>query len=64
MRSIFCFLYAVLRSFGSLILDFFSAFMVATPKFVAKVVGNVDDQVDGIRSMFAKKACSATGGSA
>jgi hypothetical protein len=64
MRSIFFVLYMVLRSIGSLIRDFFSMFMTAVPKFVPLVVGYVDAQVDGIRYVFAKKACSATGGCA
>jgi hypothetical protein len=53
-----------LRDYGKRILNSFSAFAHDSHKFVAQVIETIESQNDEIRTTFAKRPCSATGGTA
>jgi hypothetical protein len=64
MKTILAFLSAVFGWVGFLIRSLFAALVNKSVVLYSRVVGYVDSQADAIRSVFAKKPCSATGGSA
>jgi hypothetical protein len=64
MKTILAFLLAAFGWIGALCRSIFAALVNKSVAFYARVIGYVDSQADVIRSVFAKKPCSATGGSA
>lgn len=64
MRSIILFLSIVMQRIDQLIRSLLAVFVDKSIGFYARVVGFVDSQVESVCSVFAKKPCSATGGTA
>lgn len=64
MRPIFLFLIAVALWFGRFFRYIAAVLVDKSGKLFMRVVESVDSQVDEIRSVFARKPCSATGGTA